>query len=144
MRYAQLATLVSVVAVLSACGGGSSNSSGSGTPTTSSTLVAQLSHAKVAIKGKLVTATVDAKYGGKAGHDFVLRMGLVDAVSGLRASQGERVIARVTTTPDVVSKTFSTTFNPGTPTDYIVHWALSTPKGVFVTGADSDVFTYKG
>lgn len=143
MRFAQLLTLLSLVALLSACG--SSNNSSAGASTTAAgALVTGLSDAKVDVKGKLVTASVKAEYGGKPGHTFVLRMGLVDAVSGVRASQGERVIARVTTTPGVVTKTYSTTFNPKTPTDYIVHWAFSTPQGVFVAGTDSGVFTYRG
>jgi hypothetical protein len=144
MRFAQLATLVSLVAVLAGCGGGGSSSNASGGATTSSTLVTKVSDVKVDVHGKLVTASAKVETGGKAGHSFVLRMGLVDAVSGTRASQNEIVLAHIKTTPEVVTKTYSTTFNPHTPTDYIVHFALSTPSGVFVAADDSDVFTYPG
>jgi hypothetical protein len=144
MRFAQLATLVSLVAVLAGCGGGGGSSSAGGGTTTTSSLVTKVSDVKVDVKGKLVTSSAKVEVGGKPGTKFLLRMGLVDAVSGSRASQGEQVIAHITTTPDVVTKTYTTTFNPHIPTDYIVHWALSTPAGVFVASSDSDVFTYSG
>jgi hypothetical protein len=144
MRFAQLATLVSLVGLLAARGGGGNGNASGGTSTPdNSTLVTHLSDVKADVNGKLVTTTVKAEIGGEPGHTYVLRMGLVDAVSGLRASQGERVIARIKSTPAVLTKTYTTTLNPKTPTDYIVHWALSTPGGVFVSGADSAVFTYK-
>jgi hypothetical protein len=70
-------------------------------------------------------------------------MGLVDAVSGVRASQarGDRDDQ---TTPDVITKTYSSTFNPKIPTDYIVHFALQMPDGTYLAGDDTDVFTYSG
>ena len=61
-----------------------------------------------------------------------------------RASQGEKVIATIKTTPDVITKTYSSTFNPKIPTDYIVHFALQMPDGTYLSGDDTDVFTYSG
>jgi hypothetical protein len=141
MRVVLLATLVPLVAMLAGCGGGSSTNGG---VTTTSSLVTKVSDAKADVHGKLVTASAKVEVGGKPGQKFLLRMGLVDAVSGSRASQGERVIATITTTPDLVTHTYSATFNPKIPTDYIVHFALSTPAGVYVASSDTGVFTYAG
>src|SRR5437899_575341 len=108
MRFAQVATVVSLVAVLAGCGGDGSKSSSGGVTTTSS-LVTKVGDAKATPNEKLVTASVKVTYGGEPGRKFLLRMGVIDAVSGVRASQGERVIARITTTPDVVTHTYSET-----------------------------------
>ena len=140
MRVALLVTVVSMVAVLAGCGSTSSN----GGVKTSSTLVTKVSDAKEDVHGKLVTASVKVEAGGKPGGKLLLRMGLVDAVSGVRASQGEKVIATIKTTPDVITKTYSSTFNPKIPTDYIVHFALQMPDGTYLAGDDTDVFTYSG
>jgi hypothetical protein len=142
VRVALLVTLVSIVAVLSGCGGSSTSSNGGAK--TSSTLVTKVSDAKEDVHGKLVTASVKVEAGGKPGAKLLLRIGLVDAVSGVRASQGERVIATIKTTPEVMTKTYSSTFNPKVPTDYIIHFALSMPDGTYLAGADTDVFTYTG
>jgi hypothetical protein len=139
MRVALLVTVVSIVAVLAGCGSTSSNG-----VKTSSTLVTKVSDAKEDVHGKLVTASVKVEAGGKPGGKLLLRMGLVDAVSGVRASQGEKVIATIKTTPDVITKTYSATFNPKIPTDYIVHFALQMPDGTYLAGDDTDVFTYSG
>ncbi len=139
MRVALLVTVVSIVAVLAGCGSTSSNG-----VKTSSTLVTKVSDAKEDVHGKLVTASVKVEAGGKPGGKLLLRMGLVDAVSGVRASQGEKVIATIKTTPDVITKTYSATFNPKIPTDYIVHFALQMPDGTYLAGDDTDVFTYAG
>jgi hypothetical protein len=139
MRVALLVTVASIVAVLAGCGSTSSNG-----VKTSSTLVTKVSDAKEDVHGKLVTASVKVEAGGKPGGKLLLRMGLVDAVSGVRASQGEKVIATIKTTPDVITKTYSATFNPKIPTDYIVHFALQMPDGTYLAGDDTDVFTYSG
>jgi hypothetical protein len=133
------------VVLVTGCGGSkSSSSSSSGSSTTSAsggTLVTDVSHAKVDASGNPVVATVTVKVGGKAGEHLVLHWGLVDAVSGVRASDQEEVAARYTTTRSVETHEVTIKFKRPVPTDYLVHFSLDAPDGSFLSSADSDVFT---
>jgi hypothetical protein len=70
-----------------------------------------------------------------------LRYGLVDAVSGTRASEEEELAARYVTTSAVKKVTETVTIPKPTPTDYIVHFVLYGPDGSYLDSSDSDVFT---
>src|SRR5438045_2530478 len=116
---------VALALVAAGCGGSSSSSSGGGQKTTS--LVAKVSHAKAAVEGQQVVASAEVKEGGHAGEHLSLRWGLVDAVSGVRASDSEVLAARYVTTGVVKDQTATVHFKLPTPTDYLVHFALYAP-----------------
>ena len=64
------------------------------------------------------------------------------AVSGSRASEDERLVARYTTTAAVSRKDVSIRFRkPDTPTDYLLHFVLYGPDGSYLASSDSPVFT---
>lgn len=136
--------VILLAASLAGCGGGkSSSSSGGGSSTNAGhgTLVTSISHAKVDASGNPVVATVQVRIGGKAGEHVVLHWGLVDAVSGVRASDQEEVAARYTTTSAVETHDVTVKFKRPVPTDYLVHFSLDAPDGSFLSSTDSDVFT---
>jgi hypothetical protein len=144
MRTA-LALLAAVLLAvgLAACGGNSSSSSSSGTAAgpTSSSLVAKVSNPKASFDGSKITASADVEVGGHPGSKVTLRYGLVDAVSGTRASEEEELAARYVTTAAVKKVTETVTIPKPTPTDYIVHFVLYGPDGSYLASTDSDVFT---
>lgn len=137
--------LASLVAALAACGGSSSSSSSSpsGTSTSAKTtsLVASVSHAKASLQGSQIVASADVEEGGHPGEKLTLRYGLVDAVSGVRASQDEQVAARYTTTAQVKKVTQTIKIPKPTPTDYLVHFVLYGSDGSYLASSDSNVFT---
>lgn len=120
------------------CGSGGS-SSGGGQQTGS--LVAKVTHATAEISGKQVVATARVKEGGRPGQHLSLRWGLVDAVSGVRASEEEKLAGTYVTTSTVKQETATIRFKLPTPTDYLVHFALYAPDGSWLASADSPVFT---
>jgi len=146
------ATLVSVkghvllvfalAAALAGCGGSGSGSSSSGSGGTTASLVAKVDHADAKVDGGSVVGTAEVTEGGRPGQRLALRYGLVDAVSGTRASQDEKLITRYTTTADVAKKDVSIKFpKPAVPTDYLVHFVLYGPDGSYLASSDSPVFT---
>jgi len=147
MRTALAAVaVVLLIAGLPACGGSSSSSSSSGgTGTTtgpaSSSLVAKVSNAKASYDTGKITASVDVEEGGHPGKKLTLRYGLVDAVSGTRASESEEIAARFVTTAQVKKVTETVKIPKPTPTDYLVHFVLYAPDGSYLASSDSDVFT---
>ena len=89
-----------------------------------------------------IVGTVKVTEGGKAGEHLSLHYGLVDAVSGVRASQDEQLAAKYTTTASVTTKDVTVRFKkPDTPTDYLLHFVLYGADGSYLASADSDVFT---
>ena len=149
MRIAPAAVVLTVLAAgLAACGGGSSSSNGGGAGTTTgpttSSLVAEVSNAKASLEGAKIVASADVKEGGHPGEKLTLRYGLVDAVSGARASQEEELVARYVTTPQVKEVTETIKIPKPTPTDYLVHFVLYAPDGSYLASSDSDVFTVGG
>jgi hypothetical protein len=146
--FAAFATVM-LVAGLAACGGSSSSSSsngGTGTTTgpTSSSLVAKVSNAKASFEGSQIVASTDVEEGGHPGEKLTLRYGLVDAVSGSRASEEEEVAARYVTTSQVKKITETVKIAKPTPTDYLVHFVLYGTDGSYLASSDSDVFTVGG
>ena len=138
--------LLLVLLVLSAgCGGSSGSGSSSGAPASASgTLVTKVEHASAKVTGASIVGTVKITEGGKPGEHLTLRYGLVDAVSGVRASQEERLAATYTTTAAVDSKDVTVRFpKPDTPTDYLMHFVLYGPDGSYLASADSDVFSVR-
>ena len=135
--------LFAVAAALAGCGGGgSSSSSSSSGGGNGASLVAKVEHADAKVDGGSVVGSVQVTEGGKAGQRLALRYGLVDAVSGTRASQDEKLITRYTTTADVAKKDVNIKFaKPDTPTDYLVHFVLYGPDGSYLASSDSPVFT---
>jgi hypothetical protein len=94
--------------------------------------------------GASIVGTVKVTEGGKPGEHLTLRYGLVDAVSGVRASQEERLAAKYTTASSVESKDVTVRFaKPGTPTDYLMHFVLYGPDGSYLASSDSDVFSVR-
>lgn len=145
-----LRTLVpcfALVLVAAGCGGGGSangsNGGSSGGGKKSSSLVVDVSHATAQVEGNKVVATAKVKEGGKPGTHLELKWGLVDAVSGVRASEQDEVAARYVTTSSVQNVTATVRFKLPVPTDYIVHFALFAPDGSYLASSDSDVFTVK-
>jgi hypothetical protein len=138
---------VTLVACLAACGGSSSSSSSSsgetGTTTgpTSASLVAKVSHAEASFQGSQIVASTEVEEGGHPGEKLTLRYGLVDAVSGSRASEEEQVAARYVTTSQVKKVTETVKIPKPTPTDYLVHFVLYGTDGSYLASSDSDVFT---
>ena len=134
---------LAAAAALAACGSsGSGSSSGSSSGSGGSTLVAKVDHADAKVEGRSIVGTVKVTEGGHAGERLSLRYGLVDAVSGTRASQDEVLAARYTTTGQVASKDVTIRFRkPNVPTDYLLHFVLYGPDGSYLASSDSDVFT---
>jgi len=144
-RLANVATrviiLCTLLALLAGCGGsGGSNASSQGS-SAGGNLVTKVEHASATVEGKSVVGTVKVTEGGKPGEHLTLRWGLVDAVSGVRASESERVAAKYTTTTSVDSHDVTIRFARPTPTDYLIHFALYGPGGTYLASSDSDVFT---
>jgi hypothetical protein len=142
IRAISLSVLVLAVA---GCGGSSSNNSSASAPaTTSGSLVTKVEHAAAKVDGGSIVGTVKVTEGGKPGEHLSLRYGLVDAVSGVRASQEERLAAKYTTTSAVQSKDVTVRFaKPDTPTDYLMHFVLYGPDGSYLASSDSDVFSVR-
>ena len=145
MRTALAAVVITVlVAALAACGSSSSFSSSNGGTSgggKTSSLVAKVSNAKASLQGSKVVASADVEVGGPPGKKLTLRYGLVDAVSGARASEEEQVAARFVTTAQVKKVTETIHIAKPTPTDYLVHLVLYGPDGSYLASSDSDVFT---
>jgi hypothetical protein len=137
---AAVATVAFVLA-LAACGSSSSSSSSGGTGPTSSSLVAKVSNAKASFAGSQIVASADVEEGGHPGEKLTLRYGLVDAVSGTRASEQEQIAARYVTTSQVKKLTETVKIPKPTPTDYLVHFVIYAPDGSYLASSDSDVFT---
>jgi hypothetical protein len=137
--------LLALVLVAAGCGGSSGGKSSSGAPAAASgTLVTKVEHASAKVDGVSIVGTVKVTEGGKPGQHLSLRYGLVDAVSGVRASQEERLAAKYTTTASVESKDVTVRFpKPNTPTDYLMHFVLYGPDGSYLASSDSDVFSVR-
>jgi hypothetical protein len=136
--------LVSLLVLVAGCGGGSnagSSSGSNGSTQSGGSLVTKVQHASVSVQGASVVATVKVTEGGKPGDHLTLRWGLIDAVSGVRASESERLAAKYTTTASVTTHDVTVHFAKPTPTDYLVHFALYGPDGSYLASSDSDVFT---
>jgi hypothetical protein len=142
-RVIMLAALLVLAAGCGSSSGSKASSSGGATQAASGggTLHTNVEHASASVQGNSVVSTVKVTEGGKPGEHLTLRWGLIDAVSGVRASQSERLAAKYTTTASVVSNTVTIHFAKPTPTDYLVHFALYGPDGSYLSSADSDVFT---
>ena len=139
---------IGLAAALAGCGSGGSSSSSSssgasgGASSGSSSLVAKVEHADAKQEGTSIVGTVKVTEGGRPGAHLTLRYGLVDAVSGTRASQDEVLAARYTTTGSVSSKDVTIRFRkPNVPTDYLIHFVLYGPDGSYLASSDSPVFT---
>jgi hypothetical protein len=135
--------VIAVAAALAGCGSSGSSSSG-GSTTAGSTLVGKVEHAEAKVDGPSIVGTVKVTEGGPAGKQLTLRYGLVDAVSGTRASQDEVLAARYTTNGSVSDKDVTIRFRkPAVPTDYLVHFVLYGPDGSYLASSDSPVFTVR-
>jgi hypothetical protein len=132
-RVIMLATLLALVA---GCGSTSNGGSSSG-----GNLVTKVQNAAAKVEGASVVGTVKVTEGGKPGEHLTLRWGLVDAVSGVRASESERLAAKYTTTSSVESHDVTVRFAKPTATDYLLHFALYGQDGSYLASSDSDVFT---
>jgi hypothetical protein len=137
--------LGTVVLAATGCGGGGGTSSSSGNaPAAGGQLVTKVEHAAAKVEGTSIVGTVKVTEGGKPGEHLSLRYGLVDAVSGVRASQEERLAEKYTTTSSVVSKDVTVRFpKPDTPTDYLMHFVMYGPDGSYLASSDSDVFSVR-
>ncbi len=134
--------LVFVLAFVAGCGGsGGSKGTSSQAPSGGGHLVTRVQHASAKVDGGTVVGTVKVTEGGKPGQHLTLRYGLVDAVSGVRASESERLAAKYTTTSSVDTKEVTVRFPKPTPTDYLIHFALYGPDGSYLASSDTDVFT---
>lgn len=146
-RSIALAAVAVLALVASGCGG-SNNSSGSsgGSGGSSSSLTARVSSAKGKIeKGEIVGSVKVKLGGGTPGKHYTLQWGVIDAVSGVRASDEELVAARYTTTSKVESHDVTVEQKiPGGTTAYLVHFVLNGPDGSYVSSADSSVFQADG
>lgn len=129
--------LLVLLVVVAGCG--SSSSSGGGTKVTS--LSVKVDHAKADFSGGKIRASVHVAEGGSPGEHLTLRYGVVDAVSGVRASESEKVVARYVTTSTVESHDVMVSIPKPVPTDYLVHFALYAPDGSYLASDDSNVFT---
>jgi hypothetical protein len=135
-------TLVTLLVLAAGCGGGGSKGgSGPQAPAAGGNLVTKVEHASATVQGTSVVGTVKVTEGGKPGEHLTLRWGLVDAVSGVRASESELLAAKYTTTASVDSHDVTIRFAKPTPTDYLIHFALYGPGGSYLTSTDSAVFT---
>jgi hypothetical protein len=153
MRRSALVFLALASLPAAACGssGGGSGTSGGATTGdgsagggTATALVAKVEHAKASVSGKTVDASATVTEGGHAGEHLTLRYGVIDAVSGVRASQEERLAAKYTTTSTVKTAAASVKFPvPDVPTDYLVHFALYAPDGSYLASSDSPIFTVR-
>jgi hypothetical protein len=144
-RLGNVATRVIMLAALLAClagCGGSGGSNATGTPGSSGggSLVTKVQNASAKVEGASVVGTVKVTEGGRPGEHLTLRYGLVDAVSGVRASESERLAARYATTSAVESHDVTVRFAKPTPTDYLLHFALYGSDGSYLASSDSDVF----
>jgi hypothetical protein len=140
MRVSLLASFAVLTVLLAGCGG----SSNAPTQAPAGKLVAKVSDAKVAVDAGRLKGSVKVVYGGMPGERLTLAWGLVDAVTGVRASQGELALAHPTTTADVVTHTYPLDVKaPTTPTDYIVHYALYAPDGTYLASKDTSIFTVR-
>jgi hypothetical protein len=143
VRFLPIA-VIALVLFVAGCGGNGSESSG-GTPSgASGQLVTKVEHASAKVDGTSIVGTVKVTEGGKPGQHLSLRYGLVDAVSGVRASQEERLAAKYTTSASVDTKDVTVRFRkPSTPTDYLMHFVLYGPDGSYLASSDSDVFSVR-
>jgi hypothetical protein len=144
MRYSAFFASVFLVAAAAGCGGsgGATPGANGGSGQTSSKLVVKVQDAKAKVDGKSIVASAKITEGGMAGEHLSLRYGLVDAVSGVRASEEERLAVRYTTTSAVDKKDVSIRFpKPDTPTDYLLHFVMYGPDGSYLASSDSPVFT---
>lgn len=134
-----------LVLVAAGCGSKSGNGTSNGSePQSSTKLVTKVEHASAKVEGGSVVGTVKVTEGGKPGEHLSLRYGLVDAVSGVRASQEERLAAKYTTRASVTTKDVTVRFTkPDTPTDYLMHFVLYGPDGSYLASSDSDVFSVR-
>jgi hypothetical protein len=134
---------VALLALVAGCGGsGGSKATGTQAPAGSSgNLTTKVEHASATVEGASVVGTVKVTEGGRPGEHLTLRWGLVDAVSGVRASESERLAAKYTTTASVENHDVTIHFAKPTPTDYLIHFALYGPDGSYLASSDSDVFT---
>jgi Flp pilus assembly protein TadD len=141
----RLVLLAALLAAVAGCGGssGSSSSSAGSQADSSSSLVTKVEHAKAEVEGKSVVGSVRVTEGGEPGQRLSLRCGLVDAVSGVRASQEEKLVATYTTTSSVDTKDVSIRFPKPSPTDYLVHFVLYGPDGSYLASSDSPVFSVR-
>ena len=127
------------------CGGGAGRSTdGSSPPPAPGGLVTKVERASAKVEGPSIVGSVTVTEGGKPGERLTLRYGLVDAVSGVRASQEEQLAKTYTTTESVDTKDVTIRFaKPDTPTDYLLHFVLYGPDGSYLASADSDVFSVR-
>jgi hypothetical protein len=132
--------LAALLAFVAGCGG-NGNSNATGNSSGGGSLVTKVQNASAKVDGASVVGTVKVTEGGKPGEHLTLRYGLVDAVSGVRASESERLAAKYTTTSAVASHDVTVRFAKPTPTDYLLHFALYGSDGSYLASADSDVFT---
>lgn len=143
-----LAALGALALVAAGCGGSksSSGSSSNSSGSSSSSLTATVSSAKGKIDHGKIIGSVKVKLGGgPAGKHYTLQWGVIDAVSGVRASDEELVAARYTTTSKVESHDVTVEQKvPGGTTAYLVHFVLNGPDGSYVSSADSGVFQADG
>jgi hypothetical protein len=146
-RSIALAAVAVLALVASGCGGSNSSSGSSGgSGGSSSSLTARVSSAKGKIeKGEIVGSVKVKLGGGTPGKHYTLQWGVIDAVSGVRASDEELVAARYTTTSKVESHDVTVEQKiPGGTTAYLVHFVLNGPDGSYVSSADSSVFQADG
>ena len=148
-RY-RLAAVTIPALILAGCGGSTSSSgsssSGGSSGSSSSSVTAKVSSAKGKIENGKIVGSVSVKLGGgPAGKHYTLDWGVIDAVSGVRASDEELVAARYTTTSSVESHDVTVRQKiPGGTTAYLVHFVLNGPDGSYVSSADSNVFQADG
>jgi hypothetical protein len=146
-RSIALAAVAVLALVASGCGGSNSSSGSSGgSGGSSSSVTARVSSAKGKIeKGEIVGSIKVKLGGGTPGKHYTLQWGVIDAVSGVRASDEELVAARYTTTSKVESHDVTVEQKvPGGTTAYLVHFVLNGPDGSYVSSADSSVFQADG
>ena len=146
-RSIALAAVAVLALVASGCGGSNSSSGSSGgSGGSSSSVTARVSSAKGRIeKGEIVGSIKVKLGGGTPGKHYTLQWGVIDAVSGVRASDEELVAARYTTTSKVESHDVTVEQKiPGGTTAYLVHFVLNGPDGSYVSSADSSVFQADG
>jgi hypothetical protein len=106
--------------------------------------VTKVEHASAKVEGASIVGTVNVTEGGRPGEHLSLRYGLIDAISGVRASQDERLAATYTTTAAVEQKDITVRFaKPDTPTDYLMHFVLYGADGSYLASSDSDVFSVR-
>ena len=136
-----LCSAFALALAVAGCGGSKNASSSQSAQPNGSGLVAKVEHAAAKVEGGSVVGTVTVTEGGKPGQALALHYGLVDAVSGVRASQEERLAAKYVTAKSISIKKVTVRFAKPTPTDYLVHFVLYGPDGSYLASSDSDVFT---